>query len=81
LLFQVLDLQEQIANVIGINSEVENVSLSDVCQKIPYHKECVIISFTQYYQNDPDVLDETAVNKASATVEADYLDHFLSCIK
>lgn len=69
----------KIANVVGINSAGQDVHLTEVCQKLPYNKNCVIESITQYYQNDEVTLDREISTVTHTVILANYLDHFLSC--
>lgn len=63
-----------------LQKEIENLtSFSDVCQS--KNGVCIIESITQYYQNDADTMSKTAWDEYHFYVEADYLDHFLTCAK
>ena len=75
---QVLDLQAQISGLHGKGG----VTLSDVCAhspRDPASKACVVMSMLQYYQNSAANLNKEAMDEFGFFVEADYLDHFLSC--
>lgn len=80
--WQVLDLQTHIENIVAeLNGE--NVTLKDICFKplSPDNEECTIQSVLQYWENNKTKLDEVAWDEYHFYVEADYLDHFLACVR
>lgn len=69
----------RIEKIVGISLAGQDVPLTEVCQKLPYNKNCVIESITQYYQNDEATLDREISTVTHTLILANYLDHFLSC--
>lgn len=75
-----LDLQLQV-EVLRAPFGNGTVSLQDICYQplAPDYTACTIQSILNYYQNDPKTLDRNISNHFYVT--ADYLDHFLYCVK
>ena len=57
------------------------VGLEDICYQplAPDHTDCTIQSILNYYQNDAKTLDRNVSN--GFYIIANYLDHFLYCVK
>lgn len=82
--FQVLDLQDEIANLKAYHvdegtGENKTIGLEDICfaPLAPQNKNCTIVSVLNYFQNSHEMLDKNATDGFFIT--ADYHDHILSC--
>lgn len=81
-LHQVLDLQLQVQNLRAPYGN-GTVGLEDICFQplAPDYTECAIQSVLNYYQNSPKQLDRKIMDSWGFYDLADYLDHFLFCVK
>ncbi|XP_073710084.1 NPC intracellular cholesterol transporter 1 [Misgurnus anguillicaudatus] len=79
LLHQVLDLQNEIANLTA-EYKGETVTFKDICVSplAPYNDNCTILSVLNYFQNSHEVLDH--VNTDEFWILNDYHSHFLYCV-
>jgi Niemann-Pick C1 protein len=80
----VLDLQLQIQNLRVPYGDVnQSVGLEDICFQpmAPDYTDCTIESILNYWQNSATHLDRVVKDQWGFYVLADYLDHFLYCVR
>ena len=77
-----LKLQLQIQNLRAPFGNT-TIGLQDICFQpmSPDVKDCAIQSVLNYYQNSAEALDRVAMDTFGLFQLADYLDHFLYCVK
>ncbi|XP_046362428.2 NPC intracellular cholesterol transporter 1-like [Haliotis rufescens] len=81
-LHQVLRLQNTVEHLTTKLGN-DTVSLQDICFQpmAPAYPNCTIQSILQYYQDSHEMLDKTVMDSSGFFVAADYLDHFLYCVR
>ena len=73
-----MELQKNIQNL----ETEDGISLEDICHKpLKQSSVCNIQSVLAYWQDDPNLLDETIIFRSPEDEEINsiYLDHFLFC--
>ena len=79
---QVLELQLQVEKLTA-QLDNDTVGLEDICFQplAPDHTECTIQSVLNYFQNNATQLDRKIMDQWGFYTLADYLDHFMYCVK
>ncbi|BFZ11392.1 hypothetical protein BsWGS_14432 [Bradybaena similaris] len=80
-LHTLLDLQTAITEIRAVHAD-KNITLQDICfaPLSPSNNNCTIQSVLNYYQNSHQMIDKQAMDEFGWLVQANYLDHFDSCV-
>ncbi|CAH1772331.1 unnamed protein product, partial [Owenia fusiformis] len=84
ILHEVLDLQNRLANITAYDSKHGvDVRLEDICfaPLSPDNNNCTIQSPLNYFQNSMENLDKSIWDDFHFIRYADYMDHFLYCVR
>ncbi|XP_067879396.1 LOW QUALITY PROTEIN: NPC1-like intracellular cholesterol transporter 1 [Heterodontus francisci] len=87
IILELLDFQSRLQNISVWSETVQrNITIADICYaplnpENPRSTDCAVNSVLQYFQNDRNNIEETAIQTvAGETGVVDWRDHFLYCI-